>query len=375
MTVRSDTRVPIPITGRIIAASVTVVNPNDFTRPQDFISDVAYGGGSTYFVVNAQFFPLNVPKKADVVFEKCRITLDLPGIPSDRVGVLDRKNPRLDAPGYFVMPLLTPREKVEVANEALLKGAITEIPVTRGLYGLFGGVSLFNGALNATADPTLVLSTLYHTPGQLPDEKKRYVVFMPHHVVFIEVSVEQTYRRAPATRDVDPIYAATYNGFFDLEATWKRESGFLGAPSAHPMTFADYPPFQSLSPEHQASLLAHFSTSAPGAVQWMPEQTTVLPNYPNPFNPETWIPYHLAAPADVSVRISDIQGQIVRTLALGHQRAGVYQSKARAAYWDSRNAVGEPVASGERWVATLKETRNNPNKAFGPEESQSVIAV
>ncbi|MDE2725366.1 MAG: dockerin type I domain-containing protein, partial [Gemmatimonadota bacterium] len=77
-----------------------------------------------------------------------------------------------------------------------------------------------------------------------------------------------------------------------------------------------------------------------------PKETALLPNYPNPFNPETWIPYQLAKPADVILTIYDIQGRVVRDLDLGHQRAGMYQSKSRAAYWDGRNAVGEPVASG-----------------------------
>ncbi|MDE0399559.1 MAG: dockerin type I domain-containing protein [Candidatus Poribacteria bacterium] len=77
-----------------------------------------------------------------------------------------------------------------------------------------------------------------------------------------------------------------------------------------------------------------------------PKETALLRNYPNPFNPETWIPYQLATPADVTLTIYDIQGRVVRDLDLGHQRAGMYQSKSRAAYWDGRNAVGEPVASG-----------------------------
>ena len=77
-----------------------------------------------------------------------------------------------------------------------------------------------------------------------------------------------------------------------------------------------------------------------------PKETVLLANYPNPFNPETWIPYQLATPANVTVTIYDIQGRIVRTLNLGHQAVGIYESRSRAAYWDGKNAVGEPVASG-----------------------------
>ena len=78
----------------------------------------------------------------------------------------------------------------------------------------------------------------------------------------------------------------------------------------------------------------------------LPKETALLANYPNPFNPETWIPYHLAAAADVTVCIYAADGGLVRTLALGHQVAGIYQSRSRAAYWDGKNEVGESIASG-----------------------------
>ena len=81
-------------------------------------------------------------------------------------------------------------------------------------------------------------------------------------------------------------------------------------------------------------------------VEAKPKETALLPNYPNPFNPETWVPYQLAAEADVTLTIYAVDGTLVRTLALGHRPAGKYQSKSRAAYWDGRNALGEPVASG-----------------------------
>ena len=78
----------------------------------------------------------------------------------------------------------------------------------------------------------------------------------------------------------------------------------------------------------------------------VPRETALLPNYPNPFNPETWIPYQIAEPADVTVRIYATNGHLVRTLLLGHQPAGIYHNRSRAAYWDGRNELGEPVASG-----------------------------
>ena len=76
-----------------------------------------------------------------------------------------------------------------------------------------------------------------------------------------------------------------------------------------------------------------------------PKETALLPNYPNPFNPETWIPYQLAESADVSISIYAVDGTLVRTLALGHQAVGIYESRSHAAYWDGKNAFGEPVAS------------------------------
>ena len=75
-------------------------------------------------------------------------------------------------------------------------------------------------------------------------------------------------------------------------------------------------------------------------------RTALLSNYPNPFNPETWIPYQLSEAAEVTVTIHASDGKLVRTLELGQMPAGAYSDKDRAAYWDGQNAQGEPVASG-----------------------------
>ena len=79
---------------------------------------------------------------------------------------------------------------------------------------------------------------------------------------------------------------------------------------------------------------------------FIPQETALLHNYPNPFNPETWIPYQLSEPADVTIHIYAVNGVLVRTLHLGFQPAGIYQYRSRAVYWDGKNAVGESVASG-----------------------------
>ncbi len=78
----------------------------------------------------------------------------------------------------------------------------------------------------------------------------------------------------------------------------------------------------------------------------VPEKTTLLPNYPNPFNPETWIPYQLAKSTDVALTIYSADGKVIRTIELGVKSAGIYQNRNRAAYWDGKNDIGESVASG-----------------------------
>ena len=111
-------------------------------------------------------------------------------------------------------------------------------------------------------------------------------------------------------------------------------------------------PIQDLSPLRHLTNLEDVDVEIPGPVAAapatvaVPNQTALLANYPNPFNPETWIPYHLTAPADVTLTLYAVDGKVVRRLDLGHQAAGFYQRKRRAAYWDGRNTVGERVASG-----------------------------
>ena len=78
----------------------------------------------------------------------------------------------------------------------------------------------------------------------------------------------------------------------------------------------------------------------------IPAETELLRNYPNPFNPETWIPYHLSEDADVRLTIYDVNGEMVRDIDVGHQVAAKYDTRTKAIYWDGRNKFGEQVASG-----------------------------
>ncbi|HIE70112.1 MAG TPA: T9SS type A sorting domain-containing protein, partial [Planctomycetes bacterium] len=92
-----------------------------------------------------------------------------------------------------------------------------------------------------------------------------------------------------------------------------------------------------------------------------PEQTVLLRNFPNPFNPETWVPFELADAADVTVVFYDARGQVVRSLELGAMAAGDYTTRGRAAYWDGRDNNGEQASSGVYFIefraGSYRETR------------------
>ena len=116
--------------------------------------------------------------------------------------------------------------------------------------------------------------------------------------------------------------------------------GLTAADVRHWLTQAQHLDLTDATSQRGILMLQHLLTAL------IPKETSLLPNYPNPFNPETWIPYQLSEPAAVTLHIYAVDGRLIRTLALGHQPAGIYQSKNRAAYWDGRNEIGESVASG-----------------------------
>ena len=93
----------------------------------------------------------------------------------------------------------------------------------------------------------------------------------------------------------------------------------------------------------------------------VPQKTILFANYPNPFNPETWIPYYLATDTDVTITIYNAAGNLVRHLDIGHQKAGYYTSRNRAAYWNGRYETGERVASGV-YFYTLTTDRNTATR-------------
>ena len=78
----------------------------------------------------------------------------------------------------------------------------------------------------------------------------------------------------------------------------------------------------------------------------LPKATQLLPNYPNPFNPETWIPFQLAEDEIVTAKICDLTGKRIRMIELGHISAGNYVESGKAIYWDGKTETGELVSSG-----------------------------
>ena len=129
-------------------------------------------------------------------------------------------------------------------------------------------------------------------------------------------------------------------------------AGALGnaaaAPSLHPQALEDVQQWLT-----QAQHLKLTDATSQRGIRFLeqllaaltPKETALLPNYPNPFNPETWIPYRLAEDAFVTLTIYNGSGRVVRTLDVGHRTAAFYESRAKAIYWDGRNEFGERVAS------------------------------
>ena len=143
-----------------------------------------------------------------------------------------------------------------------------------------------------------------------------------------------------ATEDAAPSMLASAQGHISAAEvrTWIAQAKVLDS---------DIPETTKVDPAYQRGVAVLENLLATLThIEAAPQKTALLLNYPNPFNPETWIPYQLAEATDVTVTIHAMNGTLIRTLALGHQAAGVYRNKSRAAYWDGKNEFGERVASG-----------------------------
>ena len=355
-------------------------------HPPDLISQVAFSSDFTYFMLAAQFPEITGVADTEVIYDECTITLDIPGVPGKPVLKSDEYNPRLDDISYLMFQIDTPRQQLRQAGvtgpltRVVAKTTVTTVAAA-AIGTAFGGVGAVPGAiigffvgaaagiievlwesanekeriLLATADPFFVLDPSGYNAGKeagRPIGGVPYIFMIPKRIRDIEVQIKQKYH-LKSQRFVSANSTLPYHDEAHITTLWNLEDNASAAPSARLMSIADYPPFELLSPEGQAHLLGHIEKPINIGEWQIPEKTSLLSNYPNPFNPETWIPYQLATSADVTLMIYDIKGRVVRDIDLGHQPAGIYQSKSRAAYWDGRNALGEPVASGV-YFYTLK---------------------
>ena len=163
---------------------------------------------------------------------------------------------------------------------------------------------------------------------------------------------------AVAAGITDTKYDVNGDGKVDINdvvaVTANRNGGAPGAPTLLGMKLSA---LEVDRLQEQIDLLIATNDRSPAAMRTLvylqqlivmarPEKTQLLANYPNPFNPETWMPYELATDTNVKLTIYNAQGVVIRVLHLGQQSAGYYTDRERAAYWDGRNALGEQVASG-----------------------------
>ena len=238
-----------------------------------------------------------------------------------------------------VSPLssLTKLKKLGLANNPILdtsplysltQGALKNVDITVSQYPPWDVNE--DGSVDAT-DSSLVTAALGQTGADIADPR--------------------TDVNGDGTVDQDDLTLVTDN--IDADGNAPSNSDIF--------TLLDQESLEALDPEVLETYLITLRAESDGSSKYQkaiaileallatiipPKQTRLLANYPNPFNPETWIPYHLANPSTVRITIYNPQGVIIRRLDLGHQQSGYYTHRSRAAYWDGRNAFGERVASG-----------------------------
>ena len=324
LTLTADNEGPwtIPIT-------ISIVNPATIgiEFPDNLISEEAFNQRSIYFILTAEYPQLTGVSDTDVHYKDCTITLHIP----------QNTQP-------FIFPIKTEGEEaLETALDIVISIAEIAVPNTSELITfieLFADLANLIADLEAlqTLDLNIKLPELYGSGAGRPNKAIDFIVLLQlktMSLASIDITIKQKYRLG----DGFEVYEVEQRGtwFFD---------GTGAAPAASPLALSGYPPFRLLPLEVQQYLLAQSLYSATAAPWGIPDETVIGQNYPNPFNPETWIPYHLAEPANVTLTIYDTKGTVVRQFDLGYQQAGYYKDKTRAVHWDGRNATGQAVASG-----------------------------
>ena len=89
-----------------------------------------------------------------------------------------------------------------------------------------------------------------------------------------------------------------------------------------------------------------YSTGVPtsvleGTYSASPKEFKLKQNFPNPFNPSTTIRYSLSSPENISIKIFDVSGQLVKEINNAHNQAGEYE-----VIWDGTNNHRAKVSSG-----------------------------
>ena len=146
-----------------------------------------------------------------------------------------------------------------------------------------------------------------------------------------------------------------------------HNAGNAGPESAHGVAAYVYDSVKDFNTPPYAVEASGLSAATLGQVKG----AALFQNFPNPFNPETWLPYRLASEAEVTLRIYDVQGRLTRELNLGAQKAGLYHTRDTAAYWDGKNEFGETVSSGVHYY-TL---RAGTFQAFFPRFSAESLCL
>ncbi|MCE2413369.1 T9SS type A sorting domain-containing protein [Candidatus Poribacteria bacterium] len=235
------------------------------------------------------------------------------------------------------------------ANATIHRYLTVTVPTTPGTYYYGACVDSVTDESDTDNNCSMAVSVTVTAPPVVPEDVNDDGVVDVQDLVSVAQQYGQT---GTTTGDVNGDGVVNIDDL--LLVTAVLDANAAAAPSLHSdalaqLTVADVKLWLSQARQRSLTDLSVrrgvlFLEQLLGAL--VPQETALLANYPNPFNPETWIPYQLETSAEVTLTIYAVDGQAVRQLALGHQAAGTYQTRSRAAHWNGRNEYGEPVASG-----------------------------
>ena len=315
------------VDSQAIPITLSIVNSSKIrlSIPDDLISEEAFGQTSTYFILKVKHPTLEGVPDAEVSYHHCVTTLH---IPQDIEPFMYPIQPRSDIAERKGLDILAD-VGLSVGTE-IVKGASIPLAIIKFFLNFTELIRLQEQDLKVTLYS-------FGSNGH-PDTEIEYLVLLKNRVQTLKsiyVTVEQEYSIGNSSDS----FTAIDTKKWDFGEGW-------ASPVKQPIGLSDYPAFQLLPSLVQQHLHLQFAAAETVKARAIPGKSAMGQNYPNPFNPETWIPYELATDTNVNITIYTPNGGVVRTLSLGHQMAGYYTGRDRAAYWDGRNTLGEPVASG-----------------------------